>query len=141
MIDFATFYAAYPRKQARKDAEKAWLQTASVRPPLEGLLAALAKAKKSAQWQGGYIPLAATFLRGERWTDEYELDLPQAQDTSSAWQTFRESIRDAKHPSDPILSSVINKFGGLSQLGNRTSFDIQNMRKDFDAAYKRTASH
>jgi hypothetical protein len=67
--EFEQFYAAYPRRAARKDAEKAWRQVDGAKY-LPAILAALAWQRESEQWQRGFIPLPASYLRGERWTDE-----------------------------------------------------------------------
>ena len=70
--EFQAFWAAYPRKAAKLDAAKAWLQTAGKRPPLADLLAAIAEQSRSPQWtrdNGDGIPYPATWLRGERWGD------------------------------------------------------------------------
>jgi hypothetical protein len=68
---FLGFYNRYPRKEARKDAEKAWGQ-AKVTPEIEDAI------HKALDWQiplyeqreKHFIPLPASYLRGERWTDE-----------------------------------------------------------------------
>lgn len=76
--DFDVFWRAYPRKHAKGDARKAWHQTAAIRPPVEQLLAAIDAAKRSEQWRrdgGQYIPYPATWLRGERWEDEHEIQM------------------------------------------------------------------
>lgn len=81
--DFTAFWRAYPRKQSKGDARKAWGQTAAIRPPLPDLLAAIERGKSSAQWHksdhegnvGAFIPMPATWLRGERWDDEYDCKL------------------------------------------------------------------
>jgi len=80
MDEFEKFWTLYPRKVAKADARKAWLQTAKVRPPIEELLKGLQAARASKQWQkddGEFIPYPASWLRGERWADEYEVDLSQ----------------------------------------------------------------
>ena len=74
-ITFESFWASYPRRVARKDAQKAW---AKIRPEdypsvMNGLMAY----KKSEQWAkdgGQFIPHAATWLNGERWNDELEIE-------------------------------------------------------------------
>lgn len=74
--DFEQFWKAYPRKVAKGDARKAWKQTTRIRPPLEALLESLQAAMASEQWVrdgGQFIPYPATWLRGERWDDEYEI--------------------------------------------------------------------
>lgn len=86
MSDFDTFWAAYPRKQAKRDAFKAWGQ---VHPPLEAVLTALAWQCDTDQWtrdDGAYIPLPASYLRGWRWEDEPMAIAPKSQvDRRPAW--------------------------------------------------------
>lgn len=77
--DFNTFWAAYPKKVAKADARKAWLQTKDVRPDITTVINAVTSACKTESWmQGGgkYIPHPATWIRGERWDDELEVKLP-----------------------------------------------------------------
>lgn len=68
--DFAAFYAAYPRHQARRDAANAY-RSALARAPANILLdgavryAGLAKSTESQ-----YIKLPATWLRADCWKDE-----------------------------------------------------------------------
>jgi DNA-binding MarR family transcriptional regulator len=68
--DFEIFWAAYPKKEAKKDAETAW---AKVDAPLETLLAVIAIKAKCDDWlkaKGQFVPLPATWLRARRWEDE-----------------------------------------------------------------------
>jgi len=77
--DFEKFWAAYPRKVAKAEARKAWAQTASIRPDTDSLIKAVLSHCKTEQWMksnGAFIPHAATWLRGERWEDVYEVSLP-----------------------------------------------------------------
>ena len=79
MDDFDSFWALYPKKVAKADARKAWLQTKDIRPELTNLLNAVKAACKTEAWMkdgGKYIPHPATWLRGERWDDELEVKLP-----------------------------------------------------------------
>ncbi len=81
--DFATFYAVYPRHEARKDALKAWngLSAEDQQAAIEGALA----------WRKVYLtrevqhrPLPATWLRGERWTDELPTAVVSTQQAAHA---------------------------------------------------------
>lgn len=66
---FDEFWSAYPKKEAKPTALKAF---AKVTAPLELLLSAIAVQKKSEKWAkdgGQYIPMPATWLNGERWND------------------------------------------------------------------------
>jgi len=67
---FDAFWQVYPNRKAKKDAQKAWKQTASDRPAMPVLLAAIRSQCKTDQWQRGIIPLPASWLRGARWADE-----------------------------------------------------------------------
>lgn len=70
---FNRFWSAFPRHEAKKDALKAWMKL-NPSPELEAqILAALEWQTLTEQWtkdDGQYIPLPASYLRGERWTDE-----------------------------------------------------------------------
>lgn len=67
---FSEFYARYPRREARKDAEKAWKQV-NGDAHFDAILAALAwQAPLYLKREREHRPLPATYLRGERWTDE-----------------------------------------------------------------------
>jgi hypothetical protein len=73
---FDEFWQRYPRKVARQAALKAWSRiSASV--PTADIMAGLDRATRSEQWTkdgGQFVPHAATWLNGGRWTD----DLPAA---------------------------------------------------------------
>jgi hypothetical protein len=69
---FKEFYEAYPRKQGRAPAAKAF---AKVVAPLAQLLAAIELQKRSEQWTkdgGQFIPLPATWLNQCRWEDQID---------------------------------------------------------------------
>ena len=69
---FTTFWDEYPRKEAKKDAMKAWKQVKADKELTETIISAVKERIKTQEWQkdnGKFIPLAATYLRGERWKD------------------------------------------------------------------------
>lgn len=69
---FATFYAAYPRKTAKRDAAKAFARLRPDDELLAAMLAAIERQRTSADWvreSGRYIPHPATWLNGGRWED------------------------------------------------------------------------
>jgi hypothetical protein len=77
--DWEKFWAVYPRKVAKGDARKAWSSTASIRPPIADIVAAIRAQSQGEQWRkdyGTYIPYPATWLRQERWDDATTIDLP-----------------------------------------------------------------
>lgn len=70
---FDRFWEAYPKKQAKVKARKAWERLAPDIALCRKMAAALRAQKCSEQWQkekGKYIPLPATWLNGRRWEDE-----------------------------------------------------------------------
>lgn len=72
---FTKFYAAYPKKKSRKDAERAWDKLKPTAAMVDEIMAGLRRGIDSVEWakeEGQYIPLPATFLNGERWTDEFK---------------------------------------------------------------------
>lgn len=71
--DFDTFWKAYPKKEAKKDAATAFAKLNPDAELLAVMLAAIATKAASADWtkEGGkYVPLPASWIRAERWTDE-----------------------------------------------------------------------
>ena len=77
---FDDFWRAYPRRVARKDAEKAWFKVDASNHAK--IFAAVAASKRTDDWKkngGQYIPYPASYLRGERWLDEIDADLSMGQ--------------------------------------------------------------
>jgi hypothetical protein len=77
-ITFEDFWALFPRHVAKKDALKAWIQTD---PALHvEILTSLVAWRKV--WldrnEIQYVPYPATWLRGERWTDELPVSMSHA---------------------------------------------------------------
>lgn len=73
--NFDLFWSAYPKRKDKANAEKAFRK---VDVPIETLLKAIEKQKKSADWMkegGKYIPYPSTWLNGRRWEDETDLGM------------------------------------------------------------------
>jgi len=69
---FDAFWHQYPRKVAKVIARKAWQKLNPDSPTTESLMAALAVACRSRQWQrdgGEFVPHPATWLNQRRWED------------------------------------------------------------------------
>lgn len=147
--DFATWYAAYPRHEGLADARKAWRQTASVRPSLDALLRAVETQRVELGWcrdRRRFIPLPATWLRGERWADEFEVPeavLPVAEPVrlkpeqllmKAAKAAFAE-VRNANKTNqvpllwqDPRTLPALQAIGGFSviqDMGPRNERDVE----------------
>lgn len=89
MIDFDSFWKVYPRKISKAAARKAWLAKNGSKPPIDEIIAAVEKQSESEQWRNAkFIPHPATWLNGERWSDEPE---PANRLTPAAPATQRES--------------------------------------------------
>lgn len=70
---FARFWAAYPRKEAKKNAEAAFRMINPDEDLLARMLESIAKWAKSEQWTKdgqAFIPHPSTWLNGRRWEDE-----------------------------------------------------------------------
>ena len=78
--EFEQFWKIYPRRVAKAEARKAWKQVEKLRPPTPDLLKAVYAARASRDWlkdDGQFIPYPSSWLRGERWDDQHEVDLSQ----------------------------------------------------------------
>lgn len=70
---FAVFWEAYPRKEAKATAVKAFAKLKPDAALVEKMTAALTWQRNSDQWKkdgGQFIPLAASWLNARRWEDE-----------------------------------------------------------------------
>ena len=70
---FDRFWSAYPRKQGKDAARKAFAHRKPDKALLHTMLSAIAAQKNSDQWRrdgGQYIPNPATWLNQGRWQDE-----------------------------------------------------------------------
>lgn len=98
--DFATFWLLYPRRVAKRDAEKAW----SKMTPAERFDSVVALVDWIKVWRARgdleFVPYPATWLNGARWEDE----LPTEMSCRPAAQTAFKS-RD-NEPRGEIPDSV-----------------------------------
>lgn len=70
---FEVFWKLYPNKKSKKDARKAWEKLKPSADLRQTLMNALGNHRISRDWtkdDGQYVPMASTWLNGERWTDE-----------------------------------------------------------------------
>lgn len=88
MSDFGIFWAHYPRKVAKKDAQKAWNKLTSAQK--QAAMEALPNHIK--QWDDPtFIPYPASWLNGERWEDELE-EKPRLRIVEPAWWCSNEGV-------------------------------------------------
>jgi hypothetical protein len=103
---FEDWWSNYPRKQKKGDARKAWNSIKPTPAMLNAMKDALTWQKRTRQWTkdgGEFVPLPATYLRAEQWTDEPfhapRTIVPAAQDGARELQRMREDAqrrRDAR---------------------------------------------
>lgn len=72
---FDRFWAAYPKRKSKADAEKAFTALKPSEQLVEAMIAAIGRATTSVEWRkdgGQFIPYPATWLRAKRWLDEQD---------------------------------------------------------------------
>lgn len=74
---FANFWALYPRRVARKDAERAWLKLAPAQR-VQAIVAIVDWRRVWADKDLDYLPHAATWLNGWRFEDELPTSFTQS---------------------------------------------------------------
>lgn len=85
---FDRFYQAYPRKQGKQAAQKAWLKLKPDDTLVETIMDALADHKQQPDWLkdgGQFIPYPATWLNGRRWEDDLVKVSQAVTDELRAW--------------------------------------------------------
>lgn len=118
--DFLMFWHHYPRKQNKGDARKAWLQTASIRPPIAELIAAVERGKSSVQWHkadregniGAFVPLPGSYLRGEQWENVYTVQL-------SSIKTHTQVVQQTVEVTKPTETQIAAARAALASTGLR----------------------
>ena len=73
MEGFNLFWSAYPKKQGRTPAEKAWRKLQPDAKTVREIVEHVQARRTSEDWTKGlgqFIPLPSTFLNQKRWTDE-----------------------------------------------------------------------
>ena len=94
---FETFWAAYPRKDDRKAAIRAWDKLKPDRELCRTMYDALTRQRASRQWaeEGGrYIPMFSTWLNGRKWENQgVDLSLlARPQDSGGGWADDPEEV-------------------------------------------------
>ena len=90
---FDAFWAAYPKKKSKGQAEKAWIKINPDDELLGVMLSSLERLKRSKDWLkdgGQFIPYPATWLNAKGWEDE----LPVTRDSPTTEKDYN-SGRDA----------------------------------------------
>jgi hypothetical protein len=69
---FDAWWKAYPKKVEKKKAREIWKRRKLDRIADQIIEDTKARPTKCKRWMDGYIPNPTTYLRGDRWNDEYE---------------------------------------------------------------------
>lgn len=85
--EFPRFWAAYPVKKGRADAEKKWKSKGCDEIADQIIKHVMLMERVDDDWLRGFIPHGSTYINGERWTDEPKKDKP-ATTPAPAPETF-----------------------------------------------------
>ena len=115
---FERFYSAYPRKQNRAAAERAFKKLNPDDELLETMITAIENQKKSESWSNGYVPHPSTWINGRRWEDEIQVEYTGEQ--KEIIDCYNDAVGDELGFIDPDIFSEaravrINTFMGLSE--------------------------
>lgn len=106
---FEDFWLLYPKREAKKDAAREWVRL-SRSDQLDAIVALVDWRRVWSSRERAYIPHAATWLNGERWTDELPPDYMAAKERSPRVFAEREKAdadRKAARPMPPELRALI----------------------------------
>lgn len=124
-VHFDVFWDAYPKKIAKKKALESFKRLNPSDELLSIMLKAIEKSKKSPSWLehgGKFIPMPATWLNGERWNDEVNLDDGYSEQQLEVFASYNAKLPDAGWPyalHDTFLaerSDAINTFISLPDM-------------------------
>jgi hypothetical protein len=92
---FDQFWAAYPRRVGKQDAQKAWAKIKPDAVVQALILKAIENQKQGADWRkedGQFIPHPATWLRAGRWLDEVRPYVAPPPKLPAGWWETREGM-------------------------------------------------
>ncbi|MBU2835277.1 YdaU family protein [Acidithiobacillus thiooxidans] len=124
---FAEFWAAYPKRVARKVCEKKW-KARKLDEKADVILADIAeRLKKDYRWLDGYIPNPETYLNGNRWEDDI---LPESERPGHKNGSSSASIDAQRQKEDAALRQIYGKdadpafLNGLSEVSRRNAVNM-----------------
>lgn len=106
--EFESFWDAYPRKVAKGSAKKAWIRLAKQEslPPITELLEAV-KAYAESGTEKRFIAYPATWLNGERWSDNLETKSASVKVSShNAARSFGAAMRATGRTEAQLIESI-----------------------------------
>ena len=115
---FDTFWAAYPRHDARLDAEKAFKKLNPDDELMGKILKAIEAWKQTDQWKengGQFIPYPATWLNKHRWEDEIPASRTRSANVGKPVSAQQYAQRDYDNKEqeafDRMMSNLISEYG------------------------------
>lgn len=124
--EFSEFWATYPHKVGKRDAEKAFAK-ARTRAPFEAIMAGLRRYASKTDDRPWCNP--ATFLNQDRWEDAPSEAPPQRQGQPPPVDSFRQAIRELSgsarnEPDQPDTRHDNTGNGGTDWTGSGTVIDL-----------------
>lgn len=104
---FEDAWALYPKKQARKDAMKAWGQVVTPGEVVSILVAIHEWRRVWNQRDLQYVPLFASWIRGERWMDELP---PEYRQSHQSHAPVRERVETERVEMPESVRAAIAKL-------------------------------
>jgi hypothetical protein len=75
---FDEWWALYPKKADKKAAKRKWITNNLYRIASKLIQDVRNRLESDSQWKNGFIPNPTTYINGERWNDELQID-PKSQ--------------------------------------------------------------
>ena len=105
---FADFWTLFPRRVAKKDAQRAWIRlTAQQR--MEAIVALCEWRRVWVNKDTEFLPHPATWLNGERWEDELPTEYTQ---TSASHRPFTEGVETKRGEMPQKVRDLLAKLRG-----------------------------
>lgn len=113
---FPRFWAAYPVKKGKADAEKKWKSKGCDEIADEIIAHVRLMERDDDDWLRGFIPHGSTYINGERWTDEPKKDKP-ATAPAPAPETFGAKAVAARNNTETPLERAMAYIRHQASLG------------------------
>ena len=102
VVTFDDFWILYPRREAKKDAMKAWSQMTDEQQTAACVAMMDWRHVFMARESTSFIPLPASWLRGERWTDEVPREFRRGERAVAECEEFALKMQKATAERTPM---------------------------------------
>lgn len=131
---FEEWYALYPKKRSRADAERAWAKLSPSDELVDVMKAAVVEQSTWEDWTkkgGQYVPLPASWLNGRKWTDQAEVQVgANVVSISSAPKSGRDKFLEQTHA---LLANYRHDSEKLAYFVERAE-KVHGVKVDLDQA-------